>query len=88
MIVRKLNKRRHVSLIAHMESLLSERNPLYGMRTFSLSLEPMSLREAVQFLPNYSVTDQIAAYAIRANNPSAWCAAANFDFPDPRAARA
>jgi len=52
------------SLIAHMESLLSERNPLYGRRTFSLSLEPMSLREAVQFLPNYSVTDQIAAYAI------------------------
>jgi uncharacterized protein len=51
------------SLIAHMESLLSERNPLYGRRTFSLSLEPMSLREAVQFLPNYSVTDQIAAYA-------------------------
>ena len=34
------------SLIAHMESLLSERNPLYGRRTFSLSLEPMSLREA------------------------------------------
>jgi AAA+ ATPase superfamily predicted ATPase len=51
------------SLIAHMESLLSERNPLYGRRTFSLSLGPMSLREAVQFLPNYSVTDQIAAYA-------------------------
>jgi hypothetical protein len=38
-------------------------HPLYGRRTFSLSLEPMSLREAVQFLPNYSLTDQIAAYA-------------------------
>src|SRR5258708_26652490 len=33
-------------------------HPLYGRRTFSLSLEPMSLRKAVQFL-----TDQIAAYA-------------------------
>ena len=51
------------SLIAHMESLLSERNPLYGRRTFSLSLKPMSLREAAEFLPNYSAADQIAAYA-------------------------
>lgn len=51
------------SLIAHMESLLSERNPLYGRRTFSLSLEPMSLREAAEFLPNYAAADQIAAYA-------------------------
>ncbi|MEH2506652.1 AAA+ ATPase superfamily predicted ATPase [Bradyrhizobium sp. AZCC 1578] len=51
------------SLIAHMESLLSERNPLHGRRTFSLSLEPMSLREAAEFLPDYSAAEQIAAYA-------------------------
>jgi uncharacterized protein len=52
------------SLIAHMESLLSERNPLYGRRTFSLPLEPMSLREAVEFLPDYPAAEQITAYAI------------------------
>ena len=51
------------SLIAHMESLLSERNPLYGRRTFSLSLEPMSLREAAEFFPGYTCDERIVAYA-------------------------
>ena len=46
-----------------MERLLSERNPLYGRRTFSLSLEPMSLREAAEFLPTYSAAEQIVACA-------------------------
>lgn len=52
------------SLISHMEGLLSERNPLFGRKTLALSLEPMSLREAVQFMPEYTATDQITAYAI------------------------
>jgi uncharacterized protein len=39
------------SLIAQMEELLAERNPLYGRKTLALDLGPLPLREAAQFVP-------------------------------------
>lgn len=38
------------SMIAHMEELLAERNPLYGRKTLVLDLGPLSFREAAQFV--------------------------------------
>jgi uncharacterized protein len=52
------------SMIAHMEDLLAERNPLYGRKTLSLDLGPMPLREAACFFPDYSADDMFMAYAI------------------------
>lgn len=52
------------SMIAHMEDLLAERNPLYGRKTFSLDLGPLPLRDAVRFFPDYSADDKFMAYAI------------------------
>jgi AAA+ ATPase superfamily predicted ATPase len=52
------------SIIAQMEELLSERNPLYGRRTLAMELKSMPLRESVGFLPGWSPVDQIIAYSI------------------------
>ena len=52
------------SLIAHMEDLLAERNPLYGRQTFAMDVQPLPLRDAVQFFPRYSAEDKILAYGI------------------------
>lgn len=52
------------SMIAHMEDLLAERNPLYGRKTLSLDLGPLPLRDAVRFFPDYSADDRFMAYGI------------------------
>jgi hypothetical protein len=52
------------SLISYMQALLTERHPLFGRRTMALELQPMSLREAADFLPGYSPADVIAAYGV------------------------
>ena len=52
------------SMIAHMEDLLAERNPLYGRKTLSLDLGPLPLRDAVRFFPDYSADDKFMAYGI------------------------
>jgi AAA+ ATPase superfamily predicted ATPase len=52
------------SMIAHMEDLLAERNPLYGRKTFSLDLPPLPVRDAVRFFPDYSAGDKFMAYGI------------------------
>jgi AAA+ ATPase superfamily predicted ATPase len=52
------------SVIAQMEDLLAERNPLYGRKTLVLDLAPLSLREAAQFVPHYAPVDRLLTYAI------------------------
>ena len=52
------------SMIAHMEDLLAERNPLYGRKTLAMDLGPLPLRDAAQFFPSYSAEDKLLAYGI------------------------
>ncbi len=52
------------SLIAHMEDLLAERNPLYGRKTFALDLAPLPARDAAAFFPDYDAQDCLLAYGI------------------------
>jgi AAA+ ATPase superfamily predicted ATPase len=52
------------SMIAHMEDLLAEKNPLYGRKTLSLDLGPLPLRDAARFFPGYSPEDKLMAYGI------------------------
>jgi AAA+ ATPase superfamily predicted ATPase len=52
------------SMIAHMEDLLAERNPLYGRKTLALDVGPLLLRDAAGFFPGYAAEDRLLAYAI------------------------
>lgn len=52
------------SMIAQMEDLLAERNPLYGRQTLRLEVKALSLRDAAGFFPDYPAEDRILAYAI------------------------
>lgn len=52
------------SLISQMQSLLAEKNPLYGRKTLSFELPPMPLRDTAKFLPNYKPADQIVAHSV------------------------
>ncbi|NMM97310.1 ATPase AAA [Bifidobacterium sp. DSM 109959] len=51
------------------KELLSEKAPLYGRATGILKMQPMSYREAAEFLPEYSVEDRILAYAMLGGIP-------------------
>jgi AAA+ ATPase superfamily predicted ATPase len=57
------------SLIAQMEELLRERNPLYGRKTLALDLGPLPLREAARFVPRYTAEDKLVTYAIFGGMP-------------------
>ena len=52
------------SMIAHMQDLLAERNPLYGRKILAMDLGPLPLRDAAQFFPSYSAEDKLLAYGI------------------------
>lgn len=52
------------SMIAQMEDLLAERNPLYGRQTLSLEVKALPLRDAARFFPEYPAEDRMLAYAI------------------------
>lgn len=52
------------SMIAHMEDLLAERNPLYGRKTMAMDLGQLPARDAAQFFPRYSAEDRLMAHAI------------------------
>lgn len=52
------------SMIAHMEDLLAERNPLYGRKTLALDVTPLPVRDATQFFPDYSAEDKLMTYGI------------------------
>ena len=57
------------SLIAQMEELLAERNPLYGRKTLAREILPMSLREAAEFVPQWDPVDQISLFSILGGVP-------------------
>jgi uncharacterized protein len=57
------------SLIAQMEELLAERNPLYGRKTLAREILPMSLREAAEFVPEWEPADQITLFSILGGIP-------------------
>ena len=52
------------SMVAHMEDLLAERNPLYGRKTMALDVAALPLRDAARFFPGYSAEDRLLAYAV------------------------
>lgn len=52
------------SLIAQMEDLLAERNPLYGRQTLAMDVQSLPLRDAGAFFPDYSADDRILTYGI------------------------
>jgi AAA+ ATPase superfamily predicted ATPase len=52
------------SMIAQMEDLLAERNPLYGRQTLPLEVKALPLRDAAGFFPDYPAENRILAYAI------------------------
>nr|WP_294504589.1 ATP-binding protein [uncultured Rhodopila sp.] len=52
------------SLIAQMEGLLAERNPLYGRQTLAMDVQPLPLRDAAVFFPGYSPEDRILTYGV------------------------
>ena len=52
------------SMISQMEDLLAERNPLYGRKTFALELTPLSVRDAVQFVPRHTPEDKLLTYGV------------------------
>lgn len=52
------------SMVAQMEDLLAERNPLYGRKTLAMDVAPLPLRDAAEFFPHYPGEDKLLAYAI------------------------
>ena len=52
------------SLIAQMEDLLAERNPLYGRQTLAIDVQPLPLRDAGAFFPGYSSEERVLTYGI------------------------
>jgi len=52
------------SMIAQMENLLAERNPLYGRKTLAMDVAPLPLRDAARFFPDYAAEDRLLAYGI------------------------
>lgn len=52
------------SMVAHMEDLLAERNPLYGRKTLALDVAPLPLRDAAAFFPSRTAEERLLAYAV------------------------
>lgn len=52
------------SMIAHMEDLLAERNPLYGRKTLSMNVQPLPLRDIAAFVPDYSPEDKVLTQGV------------------------
>ncbi|MBE0521827.1 MAG: ATP-binding protein, partial [Candidatus Methanoperedenaceae archaeon] len=52
------------SSISMMETLMGYKNPLYGRRTGQWMVEMLEFKDAIKFLPNYRLEEQVVAYAI------------------------
>ncbi len=50
-------------------TLLAEKNPLYGRATGILRMDPMPFVDAVQFFPDYTLDEKITAYAVLGGIP-------------------
>ena len=57
------------SIISQMQELLAERNPLYGRKTLSLDLAPLSLREAAAFVPRYAAEQKLMTFGVFGGMP-------------------
>ena len=57
------------SIISQMQELLAERDPLYGRKTLSLDLAPLSFREAAQFVPRYTAEQKLMTFGIFGGMP-------------------
>lgn len=57
------------SMIAQMEELLAERNPLYGRKTLTLDLAPLSFREVAQFVPRFTAEDKLMTCSVFGGMP-------------------
>lgn len=57
------------SIISQMQELLAERNPLYGRKTLSLDLAPLSFREGAQFVPSYTAEQKLMTFGILGGIP-------------------
>lgn len=57
------------STVAQMGHLVSAREPLHGRATMHMTVEPLPLREAAEFLPWYSAEDVITAYGVLGGIP-------------------
>ena len=57
------------SIISSMGGLLAEKNPLYGRQTGVFDIEPLPLRDAALFFPDYSPEEKIIAYAMLGGVP-------------------
>lgn len=51
------------------KEVLAEKNPLYGRATGILKMNEMDFYEAIEFFPDYSNLDKIAAYAVLGGIP-------------------
>lgn len=51
------------------KEILGEKNPLYGRATGIYKLGPLPFRDAARFFPQYSLEDQLVAYAILGGVP-------------------
>ncbi|MDP2754230.1 MAG: ATP-binding protein [Nitrospirota bacterium] len=52
------------SSISMMETLMGYRNPLYGRRTGQWMVEMLKFKDAMKFLPHYSLEENIEAFSI------------------------
>jgi hypothetical protein len=52
------------SSISMMETLMGYKNPLYGRRTGQWMVEMLEFKDAIKFLPNYGLEEQVVTYAI------------------------
>ncbi len=52
------------SMVAHMEDLLAERNPLYGRKTLALDVAPLPFQDAAAFFPSRIAEERLLAYAV------------------------
>lgn len=52
------------SSISMMETLMGYKNPLYGRRTGQWKVEILKFKDAIKFLPNYDLEQQVEAFSI------------------------
>lgn len=57
------------SYVTAMERLEAADQPLYGRRTLRLTFAPFGVHEAAQFVPKWSVRDQLLTYGLYGNLP-------------------
>jgi len=52
------------SRISFMETLLAERNPLHGRQSAEFAIQPLTYREAAEFVPRWPVEDRLRLFGV------------------------